>query len=249
MSQFPRIAEQPIERLSAAPDDAVTIDIDGQRCRAKFAIARSAERIANHYAALLADSAVAAAAAKLPAPFRHFGLILEFDRPAEIHLYDDERMLAPDVARLVERFGPVILRNAYLPEMFRAGGQRNIFPDLEFHYDRSPLQENRFSLFCRDPFDPVQRFPRASSTLILPNLAAYLQSVREGRAAQAGEQAKYAIFADTELGPLIGDILVELSWNAPEGTGEICVFDNRTVYHASYYRDGKGYPIGVRYLY
>ena len=136
-----------------------------------------------------------------------------------------------------------------MSEECRAGGQRNIFPDLQFHYDRSPLQENRFSLFSRDPFDPVQRLPRESSTLILPNLAAYLQAVREGRAPEAGEQAKYSIFGSTELDPLIGDILLELPWDAPEGAGELCIFDNRTVYHASYYREAKGYPIGVRYLY
>ncbi len=49
---------------------------------------------------------------------------------------------------------------------------------------------------------------------------------------------------------LFGDVILEQPWDAPEGTGEIAVIDNRTVLHASYHKDGrtKGYAIGARYL-
>ena len=47
------------------------------------------------------------------------------------------------------------------------------------------------------------------------------------------------------------NIVLEQAWDAPRGTGEIVVIDNRTVQHAAYYRTpaGPGYPIGARYLY
>jgi hypothetical protein len=49
----------------------------------------------------------------------------------------------------------------------------------------------------------------------------------------------------------MGQVLLELGWRAPAGTGEIALLDNRTVLHASYYprAQQKGYPIAVRYLF
>ena len=47
-----------------------------------------------------------------------------------------------------------------------------------------------------------------------------------------------------------GKIIAYQAWTAPQGVGEVCIFDNRTVLHASYYTGKKGgYKIGVRYLY
>ena len=43
--------------------------------------------------------------------------------------------------------------------------------------------------------------------------------------------------------------MLEETWSAPPGSGEIVVFDNRTVLHASYSSGKAGYPIGVRYLF
>jgi hypothetical protein len=110
------------------------------------------------------------------------------------------------------------------------------------------MHKNRYSLFCRDPFDPVQREPRGSSTLILPNRAVYLESLLEG-AAEHEFRAQYTLFRGERLSPLIDDILIEQRWDTPAGTGEVCVFDNRNVMHASYYAHEAGYPIGVRYLF
>jgi hypothetical protein len=121
---------------------------------------------------------------------------------------------------------------------------------LSFHIDRGRTQDDNISLFWRDPLDPVQRRPRSSSTLVLANAAAYLQAVKEGH----GEhefKLLYQLFEDEEIAPLLGEVMVELGWRAPEGVGEIALVDNRTVLHASYYARPtlKGYPIAVRYLF
>ncbi len=53
-----------------------------------------------------------------------------------------------------------------------------------------------------------------------------------------------------EIGALVGEVLVEMDWRAPQGVGEIALIDNRTVLHASYHPhpEHKGYGISVRYL-
>ncbi|MFQ5773970.1 MAG: hypothetical protein ACE5GS_05600 [Kiloniellaceae bacterium] len=142
------------------------------------------------------------------------------------------------------------LPQRFLPERQRAQGQRNIFPSLRFHLDRGSTQRDRYSLFTRDPFDPVQQAPRTSSTLVLANVVAYLQALRVGHGAHEF-RSLYRLFEEEDISPLIDEVVLELPWRAPEGTGEISILDNRTVLHASYYtRDrDKGYPIGVRYLY
>ena len=60
----------------------------------------------------------------------------------------------------------------------------------------------------------------------------------------------YTIFTDEKMNDVFNNIILEHAWDEPQGTGEISMLDNRTVYHASYYRDrfNKGYRIGVRYL-
>lgn len=180
--------------------------------------------------------------------FRNFGLLIEFDEASEILVYDDQWCLQDGLKELIQLFGPIVLRNAYLSAAKRQEGQRNIFESLAFHLDRGHHMDNRYSLFIRDPFDPVQRAPRGSSTLILSYNATQLQAMKEGKSV-GPTKPRYNIFADEDLEPLVDRILLSQPWSAPEGTGELCILDNRTVYHASYYERDKGYPIGVRYLY
>ncbi len=250
MTENLRIPADLIQRLTVAPHRAVDISLGGDHCSARLAIPHAGYRINRHYAKLLSNVAEERIrTAGVDNPFSHFGLILDFERPTLVHLFDDNLVLASNVKRLIGAFGPVILRNAYITEEFRSQGQRNIFPDRDFHYDRAPDHDNQFSLFYQDPFDPTHRKPRDTSTLIVPNIVAFLQHVDEGNPPEDVKRSQYSLFKSGDLNRLIGEIILELPWQEPEGTGEVCVFDNRTVLHASYYRAGKGYPIGVQYLY
>jgi hypothetical protein len=58
------------------------------------------------------------------------------------------------------------------------------------------------------------------------------------------------LYLEDDMKSLINDIVLENPWNEPHGTGEISILDNRTVLHASYYKNitMKSYRIGVRYL-
>ena len=92
--------------------------------------------------------------------------------------------------------------------------------------------------------------PRSSSTLVLANVATYLQAVKEGEDEHEFRK-HYYLFENEDIDPLIDDVLIELDWGADDGVGEISVVDDRTVLHASYYPHpySRGYPIAVRYLY
>ncbi|MBT3559050.1 MAG: hypothetical protein HN644_04765 [Rhodospirillales bacterium] len=58
------------------------------------------------------------------------------------------------------------------------------------------------------------------------------------------------LFGREEADSVIGAYVIEHIWDAPPGTGEICMFDNRTVLHASFHRKmNPGYKIAVQYLY
>ena len=186
----------------------------------------------------------------LAGSFKDFGVIVDFETPAEIELHDDERQLDEGVAALVARYGPVLFRNAFMSDQARAGCQRNVFKSLSFHLDRGATQSDHYSLFWRDPFDAETRQPRSSTTLVMSNPAAYLQALDEGAAPHQFRQ-RYELFQQRVPDGLIGELLFELPWSAPEGHGEIAVLDNRTVLHASYYvhEHNRGYPIAVRYLY
>jgi hypothetical protein len=180
----------------------------------------------------------------------NFGFVCEFDRPIELDLYDQDRNLDDGVREIVHRFGPVIIRNAQLP----ADGetQRNIFSNLNFHFDSGSNQPSQYSLFIRDPLDPVQVQPRTSSTVSVANIVAHLQHAREQqrRPQDLAWQTRYDIFLKENIAALTDNVVLEHAWTAPEGTGEISLLYNRTVLHTSYYRNStlKGYPISVRYL-
>lgn len=231
------------DRMTRTPSEPVSGRVDGVPFTLRVAIPDYDDRVRNHYRAMINGDASATVSG-----FRHFGLRCSFAAAVELPLYDDDYMLDDGVRDLIKRFGPVIFSNAYLTAEQRSEGQRNIFPSHVFHFDRGPMHENRYSLFCRDPFDPAQREPRGSTTLIMPNEICYLQSLLEGEPAHEF-RAQYTLFKKQRVPDLVDDILIEQCWNAPAGTGEVCVFDNRTVMHASYYLREAGYPIGVRYLF
>ncbi|MCH8236538.1 MAG: hypothetical protein IIC06_00030 [Proteobacteria bacterium] len=244
------ISKQTVTRLLQDPDGFIEGQIAGVSYRARMAIPGYAEKIAAHYRSLLpAGLTEVCATAAIPFHFPGFGLVCEFEKPVELKIYDADYVLDAGFKEAIGILGPLIFRNAYLAEKCRKETHNQIFPDLNFHVDRSAGQDNQYSLFSRDPFDPVQKAPRRSSTLIAASIVGHLQAMREGQAPPNRRQTLYEVFKDEDLESLTGDILLEQPWTAPEGTGEICLFDNRTLQHASYYRAGRGYPIGVRYLF
>jgi hypothetical protein len=228
---------------------------------ARVIVPHYGERIARRYRAV-APGGLAAAAAASGVPFdrdvfgARFGLAVRFERPAEMALHDAAMTLDQSVRVLVGRFGPVVFRNAHIAHAVRESFHRNIFPHLRFHVDRGPMMPNQYSCFTRDPFDAEQRHPRASSTLFIANIVAWLELARakaetgEQGAPERGMRPSYDLFHGVFLKPLLGDIVLEQPWSEPEGTGEIAVVDNRTALHATCHKDGttKGYRIGARYL-
>jgi len=240
--------------LEQAPHKTLTAVFWGHPCDVKLSIPDYQSEIAIHYASLLRGKSVRSFAARtnVPCNFDHFGVEIRFHRPSEIVVHDQELSLDETLRRIVQRFGPTILKNAFLPAAIRQKAQRNIFPHLQFHYDRASNQPTQYSLFSRDPFDEVQKEPRLSSTVFIANVVGILQSNLEGNSSKDPNvlQAIYKIFGSENAQAQIGKIMLEQAWNEPAGTGEISILDNRTVLHASYYRDRvtKGYPIGVRYL-
>jgi hypothetical protein len=235
------IAAADLAGLEESPPKPVPVRLGNSQGRARIAIPDYAANLEHHYGQPPASTGIEFG-------FHHFGLLIDFDKPSELAPYDDRWRLAAPLRELVSRFGPVALSNVHLPAARRNEGQRNIFPSLDFHFDRGPAQDNQYSLFVRDPFDDIQRAPRRSSTLVIANAVAWLQHHREG-ASPPPYRSLHHLFAGEVIEALAGSVLLDLSWSAPEGTGEIALLDNRSVLHASYYNGAKGYPIGVRYLF
>jgi len=181
-------------------------------------------------------------------PFKHFGVEIAFDKHVTLEAFDDAFNLHPAIKALIVEFGTCSFRNVELSKHIDTVFQKNIFPNLVFHVDRGPQFENQYSLFYRDPADPDHKHPRKSSSLVTPNIAVVLQAKREGiDAVSAAVNCK--LFDDDGLDRVLGKIVFEQRWDAPEGVGEMCVFDNRTVMHASYHREPGGYRIAVQYLF
>lgn len=243
-----------LNSLQRNPRSSISGKIAGIGYTAHIAIPNYSENIRSFYRnGGTLDIQSIAHKAQVDVPFVHFGLIVKFDKAIEIHLHDEHMQLDTDIKDMVAEFGAVIIRNAYLHADRRSEGHRNRFPHLNFHVDRSPNQPNPYSLFSRDPFCPEQTEPRTSSSLFIPNLVAYLQCVREGQASLLESKTYLShcdIFEQEDLSEILNKIVLEQSWTEPAGTGELTVLDNRTVLHASYYRDAsrKGYRIGVRYV-
>ncbi|MDP6689024.1 MAG: hypothetical protein QF384_05980 [Alphaproteobacteria bacterium] len=222
--------------------------------QARVAIANYDQHIAKHYRAILPDGLAAACSqADIHFDTPQFGLIIEFEEPAEIAVHDGDMVLDDSLRALVAQFGGVILRNATVAGDVRQRFHRNIFPHLKFHVDRGPTSANQYSCFTRDPDDPAQRQPRLSSTVFVANIVAWLEMIARGHAntdSERGVRASYDLFQDGKAGKLFGKVILEQPWIAPAGNGEIAVIDNRTVLHATFDKHNRrrGYPIGARYL-
>ncbi|MDH5179319.1 MAG: hypothetical protein OEY07_06600 [Gammaproteobacteria bacterium] len=245
---------QPVLQLMQQPAMPVSAIIGEVHAQLSFVIPDYAQEIEQHYADLLPSGLQdCIRQCGIPFHFTRFGLEVRFDRPVELELHDDEMNLDKGVKALVDRYGPVVFKNAYLSSARRSMGHRNRFPHLSFHVDRSVNQPTPYSIFTRDPFDPVQMEPRTASTLLIANIVGYLQCVRERQcdpATERGTRTQYNLFQMTDMNSVFGKLVLNQTWDEPPGTGEIVVQDNRTMLHASYYRDAarSGYQIGVRYV-
>lgn len=247
------IVERLVAELVASPEKTLRGQMSGNPFSLRIGIANYPQRIQEHYCDLV-DAPIGVFGVRMlhPIRYRHFGLVCEFDTPTELHLYDGD-VLCSNLHRLTDRFGPVVIRNAHLAMAIRAEGQRGRFQDLNFHIDRSFNQHTQYSLYTRDPDCSEQAKPRTASTLFVPNLVSILQDAREnGKTPEPVEHlpSHHHLFADCDFEELIGKIIFEQGWSAPEGTGEIAVQHNPDIRHASWYRGlfKKGWPIGVRFL-
>ena len=243
-----------LAQLYANPHGVVIGAYAGKSYKLKIVIPDYAKRVADYYQDILTSSLQdLSQQAEIPFTFQHFGLLCEFVDAVELNLHDDDMNLDGNIKSVVDKIGPVLIKNAFLSSQQRSIGHRNRFPHLSFHVDRSPNQPTPYSMFTRDPFDEEQVEPRTASTLFVANLVAYLQLLKEKQCdagSEKGTRTLYNIFSQTHMTDVLGNIVLEQAWNEPRGTGEICIQDNRTVQHASYYRDAarKGYRIGVRYV-
>ncbi len=179
----------------------------------------------------------------------HFGVTIAFDRPVDLRLYDDDWTIDDRLRTIIRTHGVVKLVNATPIGSEAAVEQHNIFPSLQFHVDRAGKQPNQISMFVREKANPMHFEPRASQTLFVANAVAHLQALRENKEPTDRRNAVYRIFDQAPIADLLDHIVLNHTWQAPPGSGEIVLFDNRDVLHASYYPNERGYPIGVRYLY
>ena len=189
--------------------------------------------------------------------FKNFGLELIFKEPCELNLHDVDMQLKTALKPLIDQFGVLAFKNAYLSADIIDMCHKNNFPHLNFHRDRNDHQANNYSLYTRNPFDELQQEPRKASTLFVDNAVGYLQAYCEGitKIGEKGRRGHYAIFGDKDkhihkdISYLFGNIILEQRWDAPVGTGEVCIINNQTVLHSSYKHGfDKGYRIGARYL-
>lgn len=242
------------EQLLNRPNDNIQGSLNGIPYTAKVALPGYQKNICRHYSAIIPGELTALCGqAEIPFGLPEFGLVIEFQSRAQLAVHDDDMTLDDGIRDLVAQFGPVILRNAVIAHGARGRFHRNIFPHLRFHVDRGPTAPNQYSCFTRDPDDPEQNPPRASSTIFIANIVAWLERVRDGRCdpkSERGTRSSCDLFADADMSELLGNIVLEQPWSEPAGTGEIVVLDNRTTLHATYHKDGKtkGYRIGARYL-
>ena len=243
-----------LKQLLDNPAKTFDVSVSGVGCQLSFVIPDYAENLQKYYTELLkTDLSGFSQALSIPMPFKHFGVQCRFNQAIELDLHDEEMSLLGSIRQLIDDFGPLFLKNVYMRANYRDMGHRNRFPHLSFHIDRSVNQPTPYSLYTRDPFDAEQRHPRTASTLFIPNLAAYLQCMKEGACHPDTDKVvrpQYQLFGGEEMTKVLGNIVAEQTWDDPEGTGEVAIIDNRTVLHSSYYRsaDRDSYRIGVRYV-
>jgi hypothetical protein len=243
-----------LARLEHAPCDVVTDSIGHRAYTARIGIPNYRRCIQRHFGNLMVGSLDdECRAAEIPFGFEHFAVVIRFERPTEVALYDNELTIHRGLCDIIARVGPVVLCNAYLSDAVRTHGHRNRFPHLQFHIDRNAKQTTRYSMYTRDPFDEEQRHPRTASTLFTANIVGHLQGIKDGsvrRHVDKGTRASAPLFENEDMASVLGSVVFEQRWDEPEGIGEIAMIDNATVLHASYYRNPGmlGYRIGVRYL-
>jgi len=241
------------DTLTRAPGQPLSGQMGRAGFTAQVAIAGYSAKVKDHYGALYGESLNDACdTAEITSLFENFGLICRFDAPTELNIHDQDRVLDPAIKVAIDRFGALILKNAYLGEVDREQGQHNIFPNLKFHFDRASNQVEQYSMYSRNPFNPEQVEPRESSTVFIGNDVACCQDHKEGHLSgvKKWRRTNHVLFAGEDVPKLIGNVILEHPWDEPKGTGEISLIDNRTILHASYYRSSSrgGYRIGVRYL-
>ncbi|MBL4615626.1 MAG: hypothetical protein JKY27_12230 [Magnetovibrio sp.] len=232
-----------ITRLMKHPTSEIQGSLRAYQFSARLAITNLRHKLVDFFSAI-----PEAHTSAFDNPFQHFGLIIEFSGEASLEVFDDAFHLNPTMKTLISTFGAVSVRNIRLRHPRDEDYQKNIFPQLVFHVDRGAQFDNQYSLFYRNPDDPDHQPPRDTSTLILPNIATFLKA-REQGTSFASAALSHQLFDERNITNVIGEYMLEQKWDAPRGTGEICMFDNRTVMHASYHREQRGYPIAVQYLY
>jgi hypothetical protein len=220
-----------------------------------IAIKNYSEQVITHYGSLINDDIQRVCQqAEIPHAlnFKHFGLIVSFDKACELKLHSQDMILDNDLKELIAEFGALIFRNAYLVSDIKELYHRNNFPHLNFHTDRGDAHDNKYSFYTRDPFDSEQQYPRKASTIFIDNAVAYLQSYVEKSLQdnEKGRRGHYSIFKhDGKEIDFFGKLILEQRWGQPLGTGEICMINNHTVLHSSYKHGlDHGYRIGARYL-
>ncbi len=240
--------------LISQPTKTLRGNLQGVSYAARIAIPNYDAAITRHFATIALNGlATASKLSNIPFALSGFGLIIAFEQRAEVAVHDADMVLDESIRALVAQFGAVMFRNACIAGPGRLKFHRNIFPHLKFHVDRGANAANQYSCFTRDPNDPAQQSPRASSTLFIANIVAWLEAVRSGDAdprEERGVRASYNLFDGAKAAKLFGKIVLEQPWDEPKGSGEIAVIDNRTVLHATYdkKKHARGYPIGNRYL-
>lgn len=243
-----------LERLWRNPHQTIEGKAGGVSFRARVGLSNYVDRLKGYYGGLVgADPRGLCEEFELPPLFEQFGFVCDFSEPIELQVYDEGMVLDDGIRAIVQRFGPVMLRNVYLAEGHRSEGHRARFEHLNFHYDRGRHHPDQHSIYIRDPFDSEQREPRGASTIFVPTLVTALQHAKEQGLSKLDAscvQQHYHLFDSEEVLGALGEIILEQSWDAPNGQGEVIAIDNRPIFHASYYprRFTKGWKIGVRYL-
>jgi len=214
------------------------------------------DNIVQHYQPLMGKSVKEICSdANIPyaLSFQEFGLNIHFKKASELTLHNQAMELEGILKELLDIYGVIRFKNAYLNTSIREMYHRNNFQHLNFHRDRGDAHENKYSFYTRDPFDEIQQYPRTASTLFIDNAVAYLQAYVEGKLTldEQGRRGHYNIFDyDRKEKELFNNIILEQPWDEPQGVGEICMINNNSVLHASYkHTFDPGYRIGARYLY
>lgn len=243
--------EKALSILSSSPTEECAITLFGSAAQAKIAIPYYRQKVTDHYRSACQDKypAIAAIADK-ELDFEHFGLIISFDQQTVVPICDQDKHLEETLRHALKHFGPVFIRNGVVDELEDDFLQKNMFPGLSFHVDRGSHMENQISFFTRDPRDPEQSKPRITSTLFMSRRATCYQSGFEGKEIDDFARCSNVfLYENGSVEDSLGEVVLEQSWRADEGVGEIGLIDNKTVYHASYHRGERGYAIGTRYLY